>query len=367
VAITDIKSLKQHLRMAIHVEHSTIPLYLYAYYSIKSPISDAAQSIRGIAMQEMLHLSLASNILTAVGGHPQFDRPNFIPSYPEPLKHHNPLLMLNLERASNDLIRNVFLNIEHPRSPQDVPQDDNYTTIAQFYSAIVLGLEYLVKTLGEAAVFTGDPALQLTDGYEGGYSNATGRLVGVYDLASAKRAVREIIRQGEGTAHSLNDGDGELAHFWLFNQIADGTNPLGEVYPVQTNPKVANLPPGKVQDLMQLFNDCYGVLLRLMKAVFVTPNTNADRGWMIASLVPLMYRVLKPLALLLVQSPIPGSSDNAGPSFEFSNTSLSTTIERCQKLATASNCADLAGVAQMLQTMPNVDQILAKANLGEEA
>ena len=41
MAITDLQSLRLHLRMAIQVEHSTLPPYLCALYSIKDESSKA--------------------------------------------------------------------------------------------------------------------------------------------------------------------------------------------------------------------------------------------------------------------------------------------------------------------------------------
>ena len=63
--------------------------YLYAQFSLKRATSEgitADQLVRvraweqvlvDIAKQEMLHLALATNILTAVGAAPHFERPNF--------------------------------------------------------------------------------------------------------------------------------------------------------------------------------------------------------------------------------------------------------------------------------------------------
>jgi len=54
----------------------------------------------------------------------------------------------------------VFLQIERPASPGAPPEGDQYESIGQFYEAIRLGLSELCSHLGEAAVFTGDPAHQ---------------------------------------------------------------------------------------------------------------------------------------------------------------------------------------------------------------
>jgi hypothetical protein len=38
-----------------------------------------------VVIEEMLHMTIAANVLNAVGGHPAIDRPDFVPNYPEDL------------------------------------------------------------------------------------------------------------------------------------------------------------------------------------------------------------------------------------------------------------------------------------------
>ena len=83
MAIRDISGLRQHLQWAIEVEHATIPPYLFALYSIREGHNgEAIEILRSIFMEEMLHMTLAANILNAVGGTPRLDKPDFIPQYP---------------------------------------------------------------------------------------------------------------------------------------------------------------------------------------------------------------------------------------------------------------------------------------------
>jgi len=361
MVIDTIENLRAHLRTAVLIEHSTVPLYLFALYSLKSQLSNAAQTIRGVATQEMLHMSVAANLLNAVGERPNFADKALRPTFPGPLPHHQPLLILDLERASLALVRNVFLEIEHPMTRRDVPEAGPYVTIGQFYEAVVRGFELLVRKYGERGVFTGDPALQLTEGYEGGYADADGRLIAVYDLATAKQAIHEIVREGEGTDRSEDDGTGELAHFWRFNQIGDGTFPLGETYPVMQDPKTSKLPPGTVRQLSQLFNDCYGLLLRLMTAVFSTPEgphrtRRPSRRDLVGAFVPLMFRVLRPVASCLVQTPVPGRAETAGPSFEYSTTPQTEILENCKELS--ATYPDLHTVVQALSCLPPIDAVV---------
>ena len=81
------------LTEAAEIEHNVLCCYLFAQFSMKDSTEEgltAAQlekvrdwraTIGGIAVQEMLHLATACNLLTAVGGAPQLRRPN-LPTSP---------------------------------------------------------------------------------------------------------------------------------------------------------------------------------------------------------------------------------------------------------------------------------------------
>jgi rubrerythrin len=79
MAIDNIQSLHEHLQWAIEIEHATLPPYLCALYSIKERHNrEAVEVIESVFIEEMLHLTLAANILNAVGGSPQLDKPGFL-------------------------------------------------------------------------------------------------------------------------------------------------------------------------------------------------------------------------------------------------------------------------------------------------
>src|SRR4029077_14260963 len=77
------------LAEAAQLEHMIMCQYLYAEFSLKDARSDGltagqAEAIRrwrktlhAIAVEEMLHLALVSNLMTAIGAAPVFGRPNF--------------------------------------------------------------------------------------------------------------------------------------------------------------------------------------------------------------------------------------------------------------------------------------------------
>ena len=119
--IPDIEALREHLQAAIELEHSTIPPYLCALYSIRPGANaEAAEIIRTVAVQEMLHFVLAANVLNAVGGAPTIDSPLFVPDYPAkiPVGQGEPLLV-PLRKFSPEAI-DTFLAIERPAPPPPV-------------------------------------------------------------------------------------------------------------------------------------------------------------------------------------------------------------------------------------------------------
>src|ERR1700730_11757675 len=70
------------LQMAIELEFSTLPPYLYALHSIMPGTNaEASSRIRFVAMEEMVHMCLACNILNALGRNPVLTAP----TYPGPL------------------------------------------------------------------------------------------------------------------------------------------------------------------------------------------------------------------------------------------------------------------------------------------
>jgi hypothetical protein len=58
----------------------------------------------------MMHMTIACNILNALGGEPIISKPHFVPSYPT----HLPMcigdsLIVGLERYSRELVKDVFM------------------------------------------------------------------------------------------------------------------------------------------------------------------------------------------------------------------------------------------------------------------
>lgn len=334
--------LLAYLQTALELELSTIPPYLTALLSIHPQANrEAANMIRGIMVEEMLHMALVANVLNAVGGAPRIDKET-IPSYPLELefdgkKFRDRDFPVDLAAFSKEQIA-TFMKIEEP---EDLVQPRALEfkrivvrglTIGQFYMNIIAMLEELDE---DGDLFTGDPSRQLIDNY---YWGAANHIIPVSDLKSAKRALDIVIRQGEGAwrqpGKRIAFAPGEpavMGHYYRFAEIyyerhyTDTDDPAkpptgaplpvdwSAVYPIKTNPKPANYPKGsKLAELNGTFNARYTEMLRqLNQALNGTPKT------LYTAIMNGMH-TLPPYAIEMMQTPIKGGGKTTGcPTFSW--------------------------------------------------
>jgi hypothetical protein len=327
-AIDDVDRLRAVLQTAIELEHSTIPPYLCALYSIRAGTNiEAAAIIETVVMEEMLHMVLVANVLNAVGGTPSIGQSGFVPRYPCTLPHSDGRVVVHLRRFSPEAL-DTFLRIERPEPPRARPRVDRYHTIGQFYAGIEAGLQRLDAEGGP--LFTGEHSRQIAG--NGRVYGMAGESVAVHDLDSAMAALAIVVDQGEGIDHTIHDGDTslggapDLAHYYRFAEIAGQrrfrpsdtprTGPTGPplavdfdaVWPMRTDPSVDGLAPGsEVRALSEDFNAVYGELLAVL-----------DRGLsgepdLLADAVGLMWSI-RWKAEALMRVPI-GNGETAGPTF----------------------------------------------------
>ena len=113
--ITTREQLHDYLHAAMQLEHATIPPYLTALYSIRPGTNaDAFHVLRVTVVEEMLHLTLAANILNAVGGTPDLTKPDFVPTYPAHLPDGETDFEVSRRCFSREALE-TFLSIERPR------------------------------------------------------------------------------------------------------------------------------------------------------------------------------------------------------------------------------------------------------------
>lgn len=251
-------AVREALKNAIQLELSTIPLYLYALYSLrddkegdkdyKQINNPIAKRLRSVVIEEMLHMLLACNVLKAVGGDPSLDvlyTSKLWPTYPGPLPGGiGGQLTVNLAPFSMEQLK-PFLKIEEPEDRLDFPvaraAAEGPLTIGQFYTAIRQSIE----KIGPAAFQ--DPRIEkqigpdLTEDY--GMSGA----ILVKDVETAKQAINTIIDQGEGTTQSpLEAADsGKFAHYYRFMEIQQGKTLIKNPTPPSQEPKDQYIYAGK--------------------------------------------------------------------------------------------------------------------------
>jgi hypothetical protein len=357
--ITDKAGLHRHLAAALQLEHATIPPYLTAMYSIKPGTNTEAYHIlRAVAVEEMLHLTLAANILNAVGGDPDMTVPGFVPLYPAYLPDGETDFQVDCQRFSPAAIE-TFLKIERPAEGATAgvdtihkgrksghhggghkrhgtalkarhvhaDEEEHFFSIGEFYQAIEEGLERLHAEMGDA-LFSGDPARQISQEY---YYSAGGSLTPVTDLASAKAAIRLISEQGEGVTDNIFDFEGEIAHYYRFEQLLRGRyyqpgdtrgHPTGrelkvdwdEVFPIKANARLADFAAGSdLRHGAETFNRTYAEFLALLT------QSLRGRPELFVEAVGVMFQ-LKDMSYQLMRHPIGDAQGLHGaPTFEINN------------------------------------------------
>ncbi|MBI2921944.1 MAG: ferritin-like protein [Planctomycetes bacterium] len=351
--ITSVEELHRHLYAALQLEHATIPAYLTALYSIHPGTNtEAVHILRAVAVEEMLHLTLAANILNAVGGTPDLTRPDFVPVFPTFLPDGETDFEVGLQRFSKEALA-TFLKIERPgHAPEGAPRtvrrpkkpgksvlhashtgkdaEEHFYSIGEFYDEISRSLATLHEDLSHQGrtLFVGDPARQITPEF---YYSGGGELIAVTDLASAQAAIRLISEQGEGKGKAIFDYEGELSHYYRFEQLLLGRyyqtgdkagHPTGapiavdwkSVYPIKANARLSDYAEGsELREAAFEFNRSYRDLLEMLTRAF----TGEPR--LLTAAVGDMFRI-KELFLRLMRNPMDGTGTlHAAPPFEIAS------------------------------------------------
>lgn len=236
-AARDIAWIKRALQAAIELEYSTLPLYLSAMFSLEVQNYTAYNAIRSVAMEEMVHMAIASNLLAALGGSPQFKSIRItypttgLPGGAEPDLH------VGLARYSKPQLKN-FLRIETPAFLlRQLVRDEGYPTIAAFYESIRDAIGRNADAV-RAAVQAGGPANQVGDDI----GIATVRYTpGVDPVESFYAGIDEILQQGEGSGRgdvfAGNPFESEESHYARFAELYYGARYQAPSPPVDFNPK----------------------------------------------------------------------------------------------------------------------------------
>ncbi|MGE5286444.1 MAG: ferritin-like domain-containing protein, partial [Micromonosporaceae bacterium] len=337
---------------AAELEHGIMCQYLFAAFSLKQAAEEGLsgaeldavlrwrRQVSRVATQEMLHLALVHNLLSAIGAAPHLARPNL----PAPASHYPAGVQLALLPFGEEALQH-FMFLERPEgmdladaaglaalgraqprlSERDiVPRGQDFATVGHLYRSIEEGFARLAGKHGEAWLFAGPPRAQATEAQFG-----WPELIPVTGLASARRAIEEILEQGEGPR-----GHWENAHFGQFVKILDeyqelrAANPAfqpvrpvmaANVRPPERDTDVPLISDPLTARITDLFNVAYEILLQIFERFFAhTGESDAQLKTLADVTIGLMVRVIKPLGDLITTLPVgdgqPGRT--AGPSFE---------------------------------------------------
>jgi hypothetical protein len=258
-----------------------------------------------------------------------------------------------------------------------VPRGQDFATVGHLYRSVEKGLAHLADVLGEDRLFIG-PAFQQADETAFGWPD----LSPITDLAGANRALERIVEQGEGAT-----GDWATAHYGRFlrmlgDYVAMRTEDPGfePAHPVVAagrrgvegiEPDVYITDPttGGCSDL---FNAVYELLLQMIARYFAFGHeTPGQRRILADAAVGLMFRVIKPLGLLLARLPVgPGHPGvTAGANFQLPyRASFLLPHHRAAWFRFAERLDELAGYAAGLRPPGGEDVVAAVSHaLGRTA
>jgi CDGSH-type Zn-finger protein/uncharacterized Fe-S cluster protein YjdI len=381
--IQDREELIYLLCEAAEFEHTVMCSYLYAQWTLKcgqdegvTPTELAAierwrRSLAQVALEEMLHLSLVNNLLLALGAAPHLWRPAF-PVRPG----HFPADVLMSLTPFGEAALDHFMYIERPegldladgagfghalhyrriaRPDMLAPSPQDYSSQGHLYHGILQGLVRLSEQIGEERVFVGHDQAQVSV-EEFGLPG----LFKICDLASAHRAVEEIVLQGEGAPAHRDD-----SHFARFKLIR---SELGELRaarqefeparPVVSNPMLgdAGITRDRVRvveplagQVIDLGNSIYMLMIRALSQVFApAPLPRALRLELATSsnaLMSALGRVADVATRLPIDAERAGSA--AAPNFELPG-SAGGLVQTCAARILGERSSELGAAARRL-------------------
>ena len=343
------------LHEAAEIEHNLMCCYLYAAFSLKrddvawsdeqrTTVARWRRAITAVALEEMAHLALVGNIVNALGATAPLNRPAFpIDGGPYPAG-----FVIRLQPFNAATIEH-FKFLERPLHEKQLTDGDgfvptrsyqravpagrlspgprDYTTVGELYDVIAASLQASAAESGEAALFVGEPALQL----DATLAPLSG-VVAVTDLASALAAICTIVTQGEGAGPEQHD-----SHFCRFCDIANELNALTTAdpafepaWPAATNP-VMNAPVHSAAERvfvnhpqnahwLDIGNAIYTTSLRCLLQGFAASERRAKSVWLNASFE--LMKALLPVGMGLAARP--ARSDTPLPHGGLSFTPLRT-------------------------------------------
>jgi CDGSH-type Zn-finger protein/uncharacterized Fe-S cluster protein YjdI len=343
---TPIDSREQLLSMlaeAAEIEHNLMCCYLYAAFSMKQDADEGLsadeldavrrwrRTIMDVAIEEMAHLTMVANIMSAIGGTPHFGRQNF----PIAAGYHPSGIVVKLAPFNAETLDH-FIFLERPEGAdiadgagfeppvqyvrahiagRVMPNSQDYDTVGQLYAAIAQGLTLLSERYGESALFVGDPSWQI-----GRDVLQLDGIAKVKCLKSAHEAIDAIVLQGEGSPEGA-----ETSHYQRFVDLRTEYQAMlatridfiparpAAHNPLMRRPPVAD---GKIwvsaspaAELLDIVNAAYNQMLRMLLQSYAETRGIRHQRAIVEAAVDLMY-LISPVASELTR--LPAQDDNSG-------------------------------------------------------
>ena len=343
------------LNEAAELEHSAMCMYLFAGFSLKKTVAEGAVSFRQlelvrqwharlmmIARQEMEHLGIVCNLLTAIGEAPRLrPRVGSVRSVADPGSRHlsgpfdlepfGPAQLLrficiempaDLDAADRRLLESAIPDFDPGRFDGVVRLYDRISSLFQQIDPVVLFVGPRSAQTQTSDVF---PAK-----IRGIVGSAPAYNVVLNQIDDAKTAVSEIARiVSEGEGAPATSAECHFAWFIdIYRQLNDelALDPdFAPARPVVTNPSLhaasgatSVTEPVSVA-LMELFDRSFTVVVALLSRFFMHTDENADESAALqrTAFFPMMTTVIRPLAEMLTELPANADGEGrAGPSFD---------------------------------------------------
>ena len=389
--IQDREELIYLLCEAAEFEHTVMCSYLYAQWTLKRGLDEGVtptelaaierwrRSLAQVALEEMLHLSLVNNLLVAIGAAPHLWRPAF-PVRPG----HFPADVLMSLTPFGEAALDHFMYIERPegldladgagfghalhyrriaRPDMLAPSPQDYPSQGHLYHGILQGLVRLCEQMGEERVFVGHEQAQVSV-EEFGLPG----LFKISDLASAHRAVEEIVLQGEGAPAHRDD-----SHFARFKLIRSELGELRAAWPgfeparpVVSNPMLGD--SGITRDrvrvveplagqVLDLGNSIYMLMIRTLSQVFAPAPLPRDLRVALATSSNVLMSAMGRVAEIATRLPIDATraGSTAAPNFELPG-SAGALVQTCAARLLGERASELGSAARrMSHVVPLTD------------
>ena len=388
------------LTEAAELEHGVMCSYLFAAFSIKQDVKEGLTeeqvgimrrwrgTILQVAIQEIVHMSLACNLLTAVGGAPHLHRPNLptspraypasfrlelIPFCRETLENFVFIERLeDQERADRDATSPGEFFLPEAKLSDIFSSEREYQTVGHLYRGIEDGLRYFAEKFGEEQLFIGPPKSQIADAYF-----SLPGLLPVTDLESAVAAIQRIVEQGEGAREDNEESHYRrfLARLEEYDRILSDDPDYEPGRPVMENPyamfpndisdhSVLNLIEEPLsRDICNLFDGCYQLLMQMLGRVLLHTDESEEQLTLLSDIaVGLMIDVLGPLGTMLTTMPAGASHSGltAGPSFRLSRDVHSLPHQATAWTLFTERLRELSAYCGFLQAVGDVSEVLTR-------